>query len=283
MTRFTNAREPALTAQDAAMLPAQTSASSSGGANLFMARTAEEEAAFVPARRISAAPSEPAAMTTAARTGAPRNILFPQNDVGFITIAQPPVLNPLPPVSQFGQNIYGVSCTREGSAAGRAIFGACGVCLPSCCSCCGCEKTVGEEVTIDGDNGIKDPEAVSMPLSTGTAPVAAAAANCAAAPSPAAVTYTVPVAAPVTYVVPAPAPVTFAVPVATPVACAVPAAAPASSAEPPAAVPETSKTPVESVPIQTIPVSELAPACAEEESPAVPAQTASVQYVTCNT
>lgn len=98
MMRMNNARSPALTPQEAAMLPAQPT-------NLVMPR---READFVPV--------EAAQEDAAATESRPGRLLMPRREEDFVPIPQ--------------ENDRRTSQTRRGSAAGRAILRAAGVSMP---------------------------------------------------------------------------------------------------------------------------------------------------------
>lgn len=182
MTRFDSARQPALAVQEAAMLPAQTTAAgASGGANLFMPRSDD---AFVPVSALVTTretTARAAAMTTTERTGAPRNLLVARaDDAAFLSLNERPGIVIQTPgavvggqyvASQFGSPVLPCQYS-QGSLAGKAIFGACGVSLPGIGGGCGCSccRILLDEVEIDddGENGIDDDGSSSMPLSTKT-------------------------------------------------------------------------------------------------------------------
>ena len=98
MMRMNSARSPALTPQEAAMLPAQPT-------NLVMPRRAED---FVPV--------EAAQQAEAAAQARPGRLLMPGREADFVPVAQ--------------EVQRQVSQTRRGSAAGRAILHAAGVSMP---------------------------------------------------------------------------------------------------------------------------------------------------------
>lgn len=177
MTQFPNFRQPALGIQDAVMVPAQSVG------NLFMQRLAAAEAAFVPTTQtFDSTTSSTTLNSTRASTGGGslRSLMIPVDTANFVPITP----NPSPSFyngplySQFGDQELVAAILGQGSPAGRAILGACGIDFHGGPCGCGCVRELSDPTVIDEENsnGIDDDPAGMMRTGTAQAtPVATAA------------------------------------------------------------------------------------------------------------